>query len=151
MTVCVRSGDEWREARKMVLGAQRLAYISLHPPWQRHPNFFLLLNGPFSLVCPMNYVNDYGIPFFPWPEEARKDRSERKASSSLFSLPYAASEQPFMLAGWAWVSALRPCERMMVAAELVEGEGQGTMTYTRNGGGRRGKNASLVVGRLDID
>lgn len=40
---------------------------------------------------------------------------------------------------------------MMVAAELVEGEGQGTMTYTRNRGGRQGKNAGLVVGRLDID
>ena len=38
-----------------------------------------------------------------------------------------------------------------MAAELVEGEGKGTMTYTRNRGGRRGKNAGLVVGRLDID
>lgn len=40
---------------------------------------------------------------------------------------------------------------MMVAAELVEGEGQGTMTYMRNRGGRQGKNVGLVVERLDID
>lgn len=32
MTVCVGSGDEWREAGKMGPGAQRLAYISLRPP-----------------------------------------------------------------------------------------------------------------------
>jgi len=32
MTVCVGSADEWREAGKMGPGAQRLAYMSLHPP-----------------------------------------------------------------------------------------------------------------------
>lgn len=87
--------------------------IHIPPPPATAPSklffFFLLLNGPFSPVCPMNYVNDRGIPFFPWPEEGRKreeekiEKSERNASSSLFSLPYAASEQPFMLAAWAWV------------------------------------------------
>lgn len=150
MTVCVGSGDEWREAGKMGLRAQRLAYISFRPPWLLHPNFFffLPLNGLFSPVCPMNYVNDYGLPFSP---RGRKDRSERNASSSLFSVPYAASEQPFMLALWACVAALWPCETMMVAAELVEGEGQGTMTYMRDWGGRQGENAGLVVGKPDID
>lgn len=73
MTVCVGSGDEWREAGKMGLRAQRLAYISFRPPWLLHPNFFffLPLNGLFSPVCPMNYVNDYGLPFFPGPEEEK--------------------------------------------------------------------------------
>jgi len=32
MTVCVGSSDGWREAGKMGLGAQRLAYMSLRPP-----------------------------------------------------------------------------------------------------------------------
>jgi len=105
----------------------------------------------------MNYVSDYGIPFCPWPEEGRKREEEKIEGREMppphfFSpLPYAPSEQPFMLAAWARVSDLRPCERMAVAAELVEGEGQGTMTYTRNQGGRQGKNAGLVVERLDID
>lgn len=57
-----------------------------------------------------------------------------------------------MLTVWAWVPALRPCERMMVATELVVVVGgQGTMTYARNRGGKQGKNAGLVVGQLDID
>lgn len=62
--LCVGSGDEWGEPGKMGPRAQRLAYISFHPPWLFHPNFFFLpLNGLFSPVCPMNYVNVYGIPF----------------------------------------------------------------------------------------
>lgn len=80
----------------------------------------------------------------PWPEEGRKREEEKTEVREMpppqcFSLPYSASQQPLMLAAWAWVSALRPCERMMVAAELVEGEGQGTMTYTRNRGGKAGE------------
>lgn len=38
-----------------------------------------------------------------------------------------------------------------MATELVKGEGQGTMTYMRTQGGRQGKNAGLVVRRLDVD
>lgn len=63
MTVCVGSSDEWKEVGKMGPRAQRLAYISFHPPWLLHPNFFYTLNRLFSPVCPMNYVNDWGIPF----------------------------------------------------------------------------------------
>lgn len=49
----------------------------IHIPPPLHPNFFLLLNGLFSPVSPMNYVNDYGISFFPQPEEGRKREEEK--------------------------------------------------------------------------
>jgi len=102
----------------------------------------------------MNYVNDYGIPFFRGRQKkgGRKDRSEQNASSSLFFLFLTLPLNN--LSCWQcgpWVWDLRPCERTVAAAESVEGEGRGTMTHTRNRGGRQGKNAGLVVGRLDID
>lgn len=142
-------------------GEKQGRWVQGHKDWHTYPpppmiapsKLFLLLNGLFSPVYPMNYVNDYGIPFFPRPEEGRKREEEKTEVREMppprfffLSLPNTASEQPFMLAVWAWVSTLRPCERMMVAAELVEGEGQGTMTYMRNREGRQGKNAGLVVG-----
>ena len=64
-------------------------------------------------VCPMNYVNDHGIPFFPTPSarEGRKRDEEKKILGvrempppHFFLFLTAASEQPFMLAVWARVS-----------------------------------------------
>lgn len=61
--------------------------------------------------------------------------------------PFLLLDDLFKLAERALVSVLRPCERKMVAAHLVEwGGGRVTMTYARNR-----KNAGLVVGQLDID
>lgn len=149
--LCV--GGWCREPGKMGLRAQRLAYIYFHPPWLLQPDIFFL---SFTTQWPVFSCVSHELCkwlwnlFFLWPEEEKIEVREMPPPHFL-SFAYAASEQPFMLAVWALVSALRPCERMMVAAELVEGEGQGTMTYTRNWGGRQGKNAVLVVGRLDID
>lgn len=70
--LCVGSGDEWGEPGKMGPRAQRLAYISFHPPWLFHPNFFFLpLNGLFSPVCPHELCKCLWNPFFPWPEEEK--------------------------------------------------------------------------------
>lgn len=37
-----------------------------------------------------------------------------------------------------------------MATELVEGEGQGTMTYTRNRGGRKGRMPALLLDGLTL-
>lgn len=125
MTVCVGSTDEWREAGKIGLRAQRLAYIShTHSPMITPSKLFsLLLNGPFlPPVCSMNYVNDEGIPFFPVAKR-RKDWSERNASSLFFAPSLTLPVNLSCRQCGPGFSALRPCERMMVAARAEGGGG----------------------------
>lgn len=154
MTVCVGSTDEWREAGKIGLRAQRLAYISHTPSphdYTIQTFFFTTQWAVFFPVCSVNYVNDEGIPFFSPVAKRRKDWSERNASSFFFAPSslclwtfHVDSVGPgFQLCGhvkgWWWL------------LEPGEGEGQRTMTYTKSWGGSQEKNAGLVVGRLDID
>lgn len=131
--------------------------IDVPPPPMTTPSklFFTPQWAVFSCVC-HELCKRLWHPFLPpagarQEKGGRKDRQERNVSSSLFCvrLSYNATEQLLMLSVSAWV--WDPCENTMVAAESVEGEGQGTMTYMRNRGGRQGKNVGLVVERLDID
>lgn len=57
------------------------------PPLTAPAKLFLLLNGLFSPETPMNYVNDYGIPFFPWLEDGKKKKKREEAKTEVREIP----------------------------------------------------------------
>lgn len=126
MTVCVGSTDEWREAGKIGLRAQRLAYISHTPSPHDYTiqTFFFTTQWAVFFPCVFRELCKWWRdPFFSPVAKRRKDWSERNASSFFFFLPPPHSAcEPFMSCG-PGVSALRPCERMTVAARAGGGGG----------------------------
>lgn len=54
--LCVGSGDEWGEPGKMGPRAQRLAYISFHPPWLFHPNFFFFFTTQWPVFSCVPWI-----------------------------------------------------------------------------------------------
>lgn len=77
------------------------------PPMTAPSKLFFTTQWPIFSCVSHELCKRLWNPFLPLArgkqeKGGRKDSSERNASSSLFSLPYAASEQPFMLAVWAW-------------------------------------------------
>lgn len=105
MTVCVGSTDEWREAGKIGLRAQRLAYI-LHTPsphdYTIQTFFFTTQWAVFSPCVFRELCKWWRDPFFflLWPNEEKIEVREMPPLFFFSPPPHSACE-PFMSAVWA--------------------------------------------------
>lgn len=129
MGQCLRvwGADEWREAGKIGLRAQRLAYISLPSslPRLHHPNFFLYHSMVCFFPCIFHELCKWwrDLFFLLWPNEEKIEVREMPPlhffSCPLLTLPVNLSCRQ----RGPGVSAPRPCERMTVAAWAGGGGG----------------------------